>query len=44
MVVDLSFKPMDFEKLLRHPQKGDLLLPAPTPPYAYGLDPADANV
>jgi len=35
---------VDLKKLLRHPQKGDLLLPAPTPLYAYGLDPADACV
>ena len=29
---------------MRQPQKGDLLLPAPAPLYAYGLDPADACV
>jgi len=42
--VDHSSKPLNLEQLLRHPQKGDLLLPAPTPLYAYGLDPADACI
>jgi hypothetical protein len=36
--------PLDFEKLLRQPRKGDPLLPAPTPLYAYGLDPANACI
>ncbi len=39
-----NFHPLDLEKLMRQPQKGDLLLPAPTPLYAYGLEPADACV
>jgi hypothetical protein len=39
-----NFHTIDLEKLMRQSQKGDLLLPAPTPLYAYGLDPADACV
>ncbi len=44
MIVEPSLNRPGLEKLLRHPQKGDLLLPAPTPLHAYGLDPADACV
>ena len=42
--MESSFTPLDLEKLLRRPKKGDLLLPAPTPLYTYGLAPADACV
>jgi hypothetical protein len=41
-VMKSSFTPLDVEKLLRRPKKGDPLVPAPTPLFTYGLDPADA--
>ena len=37
-----SFKVIDLEKLLRYPQKGDPLVPSPTPLERYGGNPADA--
>jgi hypothetical protein len=42
--VESSFTPLDLGKLLRRPKKGDLLVPAPTPLYSYGLAPADACI
>jgi hypothetical protein len=38
----MEFEPFDLEKLLRHPRKGDPLLPSPAPLDRYHGNPADA--